>query len=215
MLPSARIFNCRPPPDSRSPVKIKKYSAACPAGMFEHEMPIEQNGLDFCQKRIVSVDVRPASLHHGHFGVSEMINGPPQEILWRSEISVENSHEFALRRLESFRQSSRFKPFAITPVMVGDWVSQSCIMLNQIGCYRRSFIRGVIQHLDFELVFGVIQVTYCFDQPTHHVLLVENRQLNGYPRWLFESSRRRACAPVFVLVIQIHEDVAMHSVRGQ
>ena len=81
MLPAARFFNRAAPPHSRRAVEIEEDIAAGASGVFQHEMSVQQDGLNFGQKGIVAVDMGPAGLHHADFRIGQMVDGAHQESL--------------------------------------------------------------------------------------------------------------------------------------
>ena len=115
-MSSVSVSCCQPPASSMAarrqtpavPLKLKKTSAAGAAGVLEHEVAVEQNGLHLGQERIIAVDVRPARLHHADLRIGEVMNGTQQEIFGRSEIGVEDGNELAFCSLHSFGQRARF-----------------------------------------------------------------------------------------------------------
>ena len=48
--------------------------------MFQNEVAIEQERLNFGQEIIVAIEIAPAGLHQTDFGIGEMVNRPHQEI---------------------------------------------------------------------------------------------------------------------------------------
>jgi hypothetical protein len=70
--------------------------------VFEHEMAVEQNGLDFGQQRVVAVDVGPARLHHADLGIGEVMDALHQKIGRRNKIGVKDGDEFAFGGFQAF-----------------------------------------------------------------------------------------------------------------
>ena len=70
--------------------------------MLKHKMAVKQDGLDFGEKGIVAIDMRPACLHHADTFVGEVMNDAPEKIRRRYEISVKDGNVFTLRRSHSF-----------------------------------------------------------------------------------------------------------------
>ena len=67
VLPAARGFDRRPPPDSRSAVEIEEAAGQVTAAVFNHEVTVENHGFDLRQKRVFAIDVSPTRLHHSDF----------------------------------------------------------------------------------------------------------------------------------------------------
>jgi hypothetical protein len=77
------------------------------------------------------------------------------------------------------------------------------------------FIRGIVQHLDIELVLGIVDLADGFHQAVHHELLVVNRELDGHARKVFKLCRW-LCGPVLaVAIIHPNQRIPMHAVTGQ
>ena len=83
VLPSAGFVYGGATPHAGRAVEVEKTSAAGAAGVFEHEVAIEQNRFDFGQKRIIAIDVRPPRLHHADVGIGEVVDGAHQKIFGR------------------------------------------------------------------------------------------------------------------------------------
>ena len=154
----------------------------------------------------------PAGLHHPDLRIGEVMDGAHQKIFRRSEVGVENGNEFALRRLHPLRQRARFEALAIRAVMVGDGIAQRRIALHQTASHVDGLVGRVVQHLNVELFPRIFQLADRLQQPLHNILLVEDRQLHGDPRQVFKIRRRLGRAFFPVLVIQIHQHVAMHPI---
>src|SRR5579862_458601 len=113
MLPAASLFDRTTPPHPRRAIEIEKDVATRAAGVFQYEMPVEQNRFNFGQKRIVAIDVSPSRLHHSHLGFSEVVNHFQQEIFRWHEVRVEDRDELALGRLQAFRKRPRLESLPI------------------------------------------------------------------------------------------------------
>ena len=99
--------------------------------------------------------------------------------------------------------------------MVADGISQRGIALHQIARHLDGFVGGIVEHLNVELLPRIFQLADRLQQPLDHVLLIENGQLHRDARQVLEVRRRFRGAIVSVLVIQIHQNVAVHPVTGQ
>src|SRR5712691_11639725 len=93
MLPSSGVLDRPTPPQARCPVEIEEDAATRPSGMFQHEMPVQQNGFDLGEERVVAIDMRPPGLHHADFRVGEMVDGSQKKIFRRDEVSVKDGDE--------------------------------------------------------------------------------------------------------------------------
>ena len=215
VLPAAGFVDGGAPPHAGGAVEVEEQPGACAAGVLEHEVAIEQNGFDFGQKGIVAVDVGPAGLHHADLGIGEVMNSAQQEIFRGSEVGVEDGDELTLRRLQSFGQRARLVAFAIRAVMVADGIAQRGVALDQAAGDFDGLVGRIVEHLDVELLSRILQLADRLQQALDYVLLVENRQLHRDARQVFKTRGRLGRAVLPVLVIQIDQDVAVHSVSRE
>ena len=65
------------------------------------------------------------------------------------------------------------------------------------------------------LSFGYCQLADRFQQPLHYVLLVEDRELHRHARQIFKEGGRFRGAVLSVLVVEVDQHVAVHSVARQ
>src|SRR5207248_2152247 len=72
VLPPASVVYCDAAPYAGGTVEVEEKPAAIAAAMFENEMAVEQNRLNFREQRVILVDVTPACLHHPDFRIAEM-----------------------------------------------------------------------------------------------------------------------------------------------
>src|SRR6185312_9696149 len=96
-----------PPPHAGGSIKIEEHIASGPSRMLQHEVAIEQNGFHLSQKRIIAVDVCPASLDHADIFAGEMMNRALKKIRRRNEIGVEDGDKFSARGFHPFVKRSR------------------------------------------------------------------------------------------------------------
>ena len=75
VLPAARFLDRGRRHTPAVPLKLKKTLLAGAAGVFEHEMPVQQNGFNLGKERVVAIDVGPPGLHHPDLWIGEMVNG--------------------------------------------------------------------------------------------------------------------------------------------
>src|SRR5579871_1846830 len=104
---------------------------------------------------------------------------------------------------------------AVRAVVIAHWMSQRRIALHQLSRDFHGLVRGIVQQLDVEQLSRVLQLAHRLEQSLDHVLLVENRQLHRHPWQLGEVRRRLRRSLLPVLVIEINEDVPVHSVSRQ
>ena len=217
MLPTAGFVDGRAPPHSRRAVEIEENAAARSRRVLEHEMAVEQNGFHLGQHRVVAVDVRPARLHHAHFGIGEVMDALQQKIGGRNKISVKDGDEFSRRCSQSFRQSARFVALTIVAVQVLDRMSQGGVALHQKAGDFNGFVGRVVEQLDVEVLARIVEPADGVEQPIYHVLLVEDRQLHSDPWQVIEIEMRRGFGRLvlFVLVIKIDQPVPVPAVGRQ
>ena len=222
-MSSVSVSCCQPPassialtaPYSRRAVEIEEDVAAGASGMLQHEMPVEQNGFDLGKKRIVAIDVGPASLHHADFGIGQMVDGPHQKIFRRNKVGVEDGNEFALRRFHAFRQRTRFEAFAIGAMMIGDGKAARSVLLDQALRDGLGFVGRIVKHLNIELLERILQAADRIQQALDDELLVEDGKLYRHSRQIRKVPGRLGGAILSVLVIEIHQHVSVHTVRSQ
>ena len=77
--------------------------------MLQHKVAVEQYGLNLSQKRIMTVDVRPARLDHADSRVGKMMNGPQEEIFRRNKVGIKDGKEFSTRLLHAFLERPCFE----------------------------------------------------------------------------------------------------------
>src|SRR4029434_5211181 len=90
VLPASRIRYAGFAPNTGGAVEVKKPSAATAGGLLEEEVPVEEERLHLGEQGIVAVQMAPAHLHHADARVGEVIDGAPQRVRRRHEISVKN-----------------------------------------------------------------------------------------------------------------------------
>ena len=163
----------------------------------------------------MTVEVRPARLHHPNFGIGEVVDDEHQEIFGRSKVGVEDRDELAFRGLESLGQSTRFVAFAICAVMVADGIAQRRVPLDQATRHLDRLVSGVVEHLDVELVLGVFQLADRFQQPLDDVLFIEDWQLHRDSRQVFKIRGWLGRPVLPVLVVQVHQYVAVRPISSQ
>ena len=99
MLPTARRFDRRAPPDASGSVEIEKPAGEMPAAVLDHEVSIENDRLHLRQKRVLAIDVSPAHLHHADFRIAEVVHDIVEEIRRRYKVGIKDRNQFAGRQL--------------------------------------------------------------------------------------------------------------------
>jgi hypothetical protein len=95
VLPPAGVLNSGAAPDSGRAIEIEENTAAESRRVLDGEVAVEKNRFDLGERRIIAVDVAPAGLHHGDFGIREVGNRAAQEIGRRDEVGVEDGDQLA------------------------------------------------------------------------------------------------------------------------
>src|SRR5438270_3012370 len=94
-------------------------------------------------------------------------------------------------------------------------MAQRGIALHHALRYYNGFVRRIIQHLDIELVLGIIDLADRLHQSVDYELLVVNRELDGDAGKLGKLSKRLRGPVLAVAVVHVNQRIAVHSVRGQ
>src|ERR1700732_794613 len=180
-------------------------------------MAVEQNGFYLGQHRVVAVDVGPPRLHHADLGIGEVMDALQQKVGRRNKISVKDGNEFALCRFQSFGQSAGLVALTVVAVQVGNRMSQCGVAIHQNAGDLYGFVGRVVQQLDVELFFRIVEPAHGIEEPVDHVLLIKDRQLHGDAGQIIEleMSRWFRRLVLFVLVIKIDHPVALRTVRRQ
>src|SRR4029453_17228558 len=116
VLPTARFLDRRPPPRAGRAVEIEESAAAIATAMFEHEMTVEQDGLDLGQEGVIPVDVAPTRLDHADTRIRKMRQQALEKIRGRNEVGVENRDQLAPRHLQTSFDGSGFEALAVGAV---------------------------------------------------------------------------------------------------
>src|SRR5690242_16766675 len=121
----------------------------------------------------------PATLHHADLLIGEIVDELEKEVSRRHKIGIEDGDELALSRFHAFLQSARLEAFPVCTVMIGNRAAQLSVAFHQIAGDILRFIGGVVQDLDVEPMFRVVERADRLDQTFNYVLLVENGELYG------------------------------------
>src|SRR5262249_11096138 len=132
-----------------------------------------------------------------------------------NEVGIENSDEFALRDFQSFGQGAGFESFAIAAMVVGDGVAGGGIAFYQFLGDANRLVGGVIEHLDVELLFGVVKPAHRVQQSLDDELFVEDGKLHGDAWQLGKTPRRLGGAVPLVLVVEVNQHIAVDSIGRQ
>src|SRR5260370_5436180 len=124
VLPPPGIVDGLAAPNASGAVEVEESATAGTSTMVDHEVPIEKDGFDIGQQRVVAVEIGPASLHHANpaapIGIHEIRNRAAKKIGIGEEICVENGDEFALSGPQAVFQGASFVTFAMGALNVDD-----------------------------------------------------------------------------------------------
>ena len=180
VLPAARVGDGAHPPHAGGAGEIEEGVGPVPGGVLEDEMAVQEDGLDLGQEGEVPVQVVPAALDEGDPGIGEMGHRLAQEVPGGQEVGVEHGHELALGRLQAVLQGPGLVAGAVGAVQVGDVEAEGPVLgAHRLG-HLDGLVRGVVQHLDLQLVLGPVHAHHVVQQALHHVHFVEHRQLHRH-----------------------------------
>src|SRR5215469_15160082 len=100
-------------------------------------------------------------------------------------------------------------------MQIRDRIALALIVLDQAAGDLSGLVGGVVEQLNIELFPRIVEPADSLQETVNNKLFIENGQLNRNPGELLEFFDRLVLAVLFLLVIEIYEGVAMHSVRGQ
>src|SRR5262249_51385358 len=109
VLPAARIVDRNPAPDARRAVEVEEAARAVAGAVLEHEVAVEQHGLDTREQRVVLIEVAPAGLDERQLRVLEVAHRPPEKIRWWHEVRVEDGDVLAARDPEAGVERARLE----------------------------------------------------------------------------------------------------------
>ena len=104
---------------------------------------------------------------------------------------------------------------AVSAMVVADGVAERHVALDEAAGHVDGFVGGIVEHLDVEFLRGILQLADGFEQALDHVLLVEDRQLDGNARQIRKTGSGRRGAFFSMLVIEIHQHIPVHAVTGK
>ena len=117
--------------------------------------------------------------------------------------------------LQAVVERARFVALAIGAMVIDDVVAQRGIALDHAARHLDRLVGRVVEHLDLQLLARIFHLADAVHQAVDHVLLVEDRQLDGDLRQLGEMRWRIGDFILAMLVIEIDELIAVHSVKRQ
>ena len=127
-----------------------------------------------------AVQVAPAALDQANLFVHHQVgDGLEEEVLLGDEVGVEDGQEFTLGNLHSFFKGAGLEFGTVGAVDELDVVALGCEFFDLLLGDFVAFVSGVVQHLDFVLVLGVVDGADGFEQAFDAVGFVKDGELCG------------------------------------
>ena len=145
MLPSASLLNGFDAPHAGRAVEVEEDAGARAAAVLQHEVAVQQDGLDLGEERVMAVDVCPTRLHHADAGLGKVVDDPHDPVGGRGEVGVEDGHELALGTLQAVFQCAGLEAAAVGAVDVDDVMAFGAITLHHLGCHLYGLIGRIVQ----------------------------------------------------------------------
>ena len=125
--------------------------------LLHPKMCIQPKCLKSGEHGILFIDMAPSGLYHPNLFICfEMRNTAFQKIWLRHKIGIENGNEFSLGYTCTELKCSGLKSL---PVLSSNMlnINSFCLPGHHLGCYKLNrFIVGIVQHLNFKLIFWPI-----------------------------------------------------------
>ena len=177
-FPAATAVNGFLTPYACGTVEVHKELAPATCGLFNHKVTVNTDGLGESKTGFGAVQVAPASLDETDFLVHDEVgNRLQEEVFFRNEVGIEDGEEFTLCNCHAFLEGACLEVLAVCAVDELDVVTTGREFSNFLLGDFVAFVRGVIQDLDFVLVFGVVNGADGFEESFNAVGFVKNREL--------------------------------------
>src|SRR2546423_2919819 len=198
VLPPARFADARPTPESGGSVEIEKAAAAAASRLLEEQMALEGPRPDAGEQRIAAIKMSPTRLDHADLRIGKEMDRALQEVRVRDEIRVEDADELAFSRGQPSLERARLEARPVGSVDQVD-IEPSVLQGRHAGGRQLLGIVGrIVQHLDVEQVFRIIDFANRAQKPLDYIDLIEDRQLHRHHRQLLKVAGRDGRAfPVF------------------
>jgi hypothetical protein len=148
---------------------------------------IQEHRLDAGEHIEGAVEVPPTRLNHPDIVIGEIMNRFLQKVRVRDEVGIENEQIVTLREPRPIFQSSCLVAGPIRPVDVLGIETAYFQLLDARPADFDGFVRRIIQKLDLHFIFRIIQGGDGPKQAVDHMHFIENRQLDGHKRQVFEQ----------------------------
>ena len=157
--------------------------------MLQHKVPIQQDRLHLGHKAVVPVQMGPPRLHHADPRLGKVVHHLHQPVRRRHKIRIEDRNQLASRGLQPRVQRARLVSMAVGAVQIHDRLrhqsrKSALIALHNLLRHFHRLVGRVVEQLDLKPVPRILQPAHRIDQPVHHKLLVEDRQLHRNKRQL-------------------------------
>ena len=176
VLPTASLVNGHATPHAGSAVEVEEHAATSAAGVLQHEVAVEQDGLDLGQERVVrlmcvqrvcTMPILGSVKWWMHF--SRKSGGGT-----KSASKIATNSPFAVFKPSS--SAPALNPCSIVAMQITDWMSERGVALYQRAGHVDGFVGGVVEQLDVEFFARIVDLADRVQQAVHDVLLVEDRQ---------------------------------------
>ena len=214
VLPASGIFNCAFSEDPSRAVEIEVASGQEPRKAFQHEVSVQEDGLDLGKERVLPVQVRPASLNHADLGVCKIVDRLPEKVTIGDEIRIEDGDKLPFCGAQPVLQCASLETGPLVAVDIVNVQAEALPAFHGVARNRLRFVGGIVQHLDVEPASRVVERADRVDHPFHDIHLVVRRDLNGDPRQLLEPPLWNGDI-LSVLVKEEHHQIAMKAVEGK
>src|SRR5438445_109044 len=132
-----------------------------------------------------------------------MMDRAQQEVLWWDEVRVKDGDELACCGLHPLRQRARLVALSVCTMVIRDRKPTGSISVDHAAGDRLSFVCGVIEKLDIEVLKRVIQSADGIQQTLNYKPFIKNRELDRNPRELKELATRLDRVIVIVPEIEV------------
>ena len=179
-FPAATAIDGLLAPHAGGTVEVHEKLAPAAGGLFHHEVAVDTDRLGERKTGFGAVQVAPAALDQANLFVHHQVgDGLEEEVLLGDEVGVEDGQEFTLGNLHGFFKGAGLEFGTVGAVDELDVVALGCEFFNLLLGDFVAFVSGVVQHLDFVLVLGVVDGADGFEQAFDAVGFVKDGELCG------------------------------------
>jgi len=191
VAPAAGVGDRLLAPQAGGAVEVDEQPGAGAGQAFHHEVAIEEQGLGAGQQGVVAVEVGPASLHDCHPRVGEVMHRALEKVGMGHEVGVEDGHDVGLGGAQPVLQRAGFEAATVGSVDVLHVEAAVGPVRHRLLHDAHRLVGGIVQDLNVELVFGVVQLAGGVEDPGAHVHLVVHGELHRDHGQFIEMARRR------------------------